>query len=133
MNQKRQIAPRTITVHVPLKLVVRGGRKTIIGEVPYTTPRTRFDDSIAKALARAHRWRGLIEDGTYASITELAKDKGVNDSYACRVLRLSLLAPDIVEAILDRRGAHLTLDALTRPMSPKWHDQRTLLDSGSGS
>jgi hypothetical protein len=129
MKAKQQPIPSTLTVHVPLRFTIRGGRKTIIGEVPYTTPRTRFDDSITKALARAHRWRTLIEDGTYTSITELAKDKGVNDSYACRLLRLTLIAPDIIEAILDRRGTHLTLDALMRPLPPKWDEQRTILRS----
>lgn len=128
MSAKQQPLPSTVTVHVPLTFTVRGGRKTIIGEVPYTAPRTCFHDSIAKALARAHRWRTLIEDGTYSSITELAKHKGVNDSYACRLLRLTLLAPDIFEAVLDRRGTHLTLGALMRPLSPKWDDQRAALE-----
>ena len=94
----------TVTVHVPFKFAVRGGRKTIIGSVPQTAPQTRFDDAIVKAIARAHRWRQLIEDGTYPSITELAKEKGVNQSYACRLLRLTLLAPSVVKSILDRRG-----------------------------
>src|SRR5215210_2655162 len=98
--------PSTITVHIPLKFTVRGGRKTIIGAVLQTAPLTRFDDSILKAIARAHRWRSLIEDGTYATITELAADKSVNQSYACRLLRLSLLGPSVVESILDRRGTH---------------------------
>jgi hypothetical protein len=129
VSAKQRAMPSTVTVHVPLTFTVRGGRKTIIGEVPYTATRTRFDDSIVKALARAHRWRGLIEDGTYASITELARDKGVNDSYACRLLRLTLLAPDIVEAILDRRGTHHTLDALMRPLPIEWHKQHCVLQS----
>jgi hypothetical protein len=129
MSAKQQSAPATVTAHVPLIFTVRGGRKTIIGEVPYTAPRTRFDDSMTKALARAHCWRALIEDGTYASITELAKDKGVNDSYACRLLRMTLLAPDIVEAILDRRGTQLTLDALVQPLSPQWDEQKSALRS----
>jgi hypothetical protein len=129
MTAKQQPVPSTVTVHVPLKFTVRGGRRTIIGEVPYTASCTRFDDSITKALARAHRWRSLIEDGTYASITELAKDKGVNDSYACRLLRLTLLAPDIVEAIMDRRGTHLTLDALMQPRPFEWDKQRSVLQA----
>lgn len=129
MTAKQQSIPSTVTIHVPLTFTVRGGRKTIIGEVPYAAPRTRFDDSITKALARAHRWRTLIEDGTYASITELAQDKGVNQSYACRLLRLTLLAPDIVESILDRRGTHLTLDALVQPLALEWDKQRSALQA----
>jgi hypothetical protein len=116
----------TITVHVPLTFTIRGGRKTIIGQAPqlmHTVPRTRFDDSITKALARAYRWRSQIEDGTYSSITELARDQGINQSYACRMLRLTLLAPTIVEAILDRRGTGLTLEALMKPMPALWDQQ----------
>jgi hypothetical protein len=130
MSTKQKPTPLTVTVHVPLIFTVRGGRKTIIGDIPYTAPRTRFDDSIVKALARAHRWRSLIEDGSYASITELARDKGVNDSYACRLLRLTLLMPDIIEAVLDRRGALLTLDALMRPLPLEWDKQRSALRGG---
>ena len=117
----------TITVHVPLKFAIRGGRKTVIGSIPQSAPLTRFDDSIVKAIARAHRWRALIEDGTFASITELAKEKKVNQSYACRLLRLTLLAPSIVEAILDRRGTHLTLERLMKPFPAGWDNQRIVL------
>jgi hypothetical protein len=83
---------------------------------------------MVKALARAHRWRRLIEDSTYSSIAELAKDKGVNYSYAGRLLRLTLLAPDIVKAILDLRGKHLTLHTLMRPLPPTWDEQRAVLN-----
>lgn len=117
----------TITLHVPFKFAVRGGRKTIIGSVPKTAPQTRFDEAILKAIARAYRWRQLIEDGTYPSITELAKDKGVNQSYACRLLRLTLLAPVIIEFILDRRGTYLTLEALMKPLPARWDEQRSAL------
>lgn len=128
MSVKQQLLPSTVTVHVPLTFTFRGGRKTIIGEVPYTAPRTCFDNSIAKAFARAHRWRTLIEDGIYASITELAKEKGVNDSYACRLLRLTLLAPDIITTILDgRQHPDLTLKQLAKPMPIQWDQQLTAL------
>jgi hypothetical protein len=117
----------TITVHVPLKFNVRGGRKTIVGTIPRMAPSTRFDGSIAKALARAYRWRSLIESGVYASITELANAKGINQSYACRLLRLMLLAPEIIAAVLDRRATNLTLNALMVPLPSNWTEQVTLL------
>jgi hypothetical protein len=126
MSKAAPNVPGTIRVHVPLKFTIRGGRKTIIGQAPtvaHATPRTRFDDSIVKALARAYRWRSQIEDGTYASITELAKEQGVNQSYACRMLRLTLLSPSIVESLLDRRGTNLTLEALMKPLPAIWHEQ----------
>lgn len=123
--------PSTITVHVPLKLTHRGGRKTIMRQMPRLLPavtRQRVDDPIIKAIARAYRWRPLIEDGTYASITELAKAKGVNQSYACRVLRLTLLAPNIIEGILDGRISNLSLAPLVKPLSATWDIQMTLLE-----
>jgi hypothetical protein len=119
----------TITVHVPLKFTVRGGRKTIIGQwpKPEQATQTRFDDSIIKALARAHRWRSRIEDGTYASVAALAKAEKINASYVCRILRLTLLAPDIVEALLNRRCGNLTVEALAKPLPANWAQQSSLL------
>jgi hypothetical protein len=122
--------PSTITVHVPLQFAVRGGRKTVIGRLAgrEAAPRTRFDDAIIKAIARAHCWRTMIENGEYGSITELARHKKVNQSYACRLLRLTLLAPDIIERLLDQRsGSTLTLQDLMKPFSSDWREQRAAL------
>src|SRR5690349_13842119 len=97
----------TLTVHVPLKFTIRGGRKTIIGEVPkrsHTPPRTRFDDAITKAFARGYRWKQKLENGTYATADEIAKTEQINKSYVKRILRMNLLAPKIVEAALNGSG-----------------------------
>jgi hypothetical protein len=127
MNTKRHQQPSsTVTIHVPLKFAIRGGRKTIIGEFPHSAPRTRFDESIAKALARAHRWKQKLEDGTYATVAELAKAERINESYATRILRLNLLAPDIVEAALDAR-TQLTVQSISKPVSQIWAEQRAIL------
>lgn len=126
MTLPDQPAPSTLMVHVPLTFTVRGGRKTIIGTVPHPRPTTRFDTSIAKALARAWRWKQKLDDGTYATISELAKAERVNPSYVTRILRLNLLAPDIVEAALDGRTT-LTVEGLTKPQSPNWQVQRSSL------
>jgi hypothetical protein len=61
------------------------------------------DRTLVKALVRAHRWRRKIESGRARSITDLAEQEGVTDAYVCRLLPLTCLAPDIVEAILDGR------------------------------
>ena len=116
--------PRTITIHVPMRFSLRGGRKTVISELSAPTPQPRTDNALLKALARAHRWRRQIENGDYASITELARTERVNESYACRLLRLSLLAPSIVADILNgRRNSKLTLKDLAKPFSPRWDQQ----------
>ena len=84
----------------------------------------RVDNALLKALARAHRWQRLIESGEYASITELSKAEAVNQSYACRVLRLSLLAPSIVTKILDgRHDSDVMLKQLMMPLPVRWDEQ----------
>ena len=67
------------------------------------TPKPTRDETLVKALVRAHRWRRRIESGRARSITDLAEQEGVTDAYVCRLLPLTCLAPDIVEAILDGR------------------------------
>jgi hypothetical protein len=123
MNVTRRQIPSTVTVNVPLRFTVRGGRKTIIGETAHQTPKTPFDDSIAKALARAYGWKQKLDDGTYATVGDLAKTERINESYVTRILRLNLLAPDIVEAALNGR-THLTVQTLSVSISPIWTAQR---------
>jgi hypothetical protein len=127
MNPKHRSLPATIIVHVPLRFTVRGGRKTIVmTQASYEAPKTRFDNSIAKALARAYRWKQKLDDGTYATMVELAKAERINESYVTKLIRLNLLAPDIVEAALNGR-TQLTVQSLTEPISPVWIEQRTKL------
>ena len=78
-----------------------------------------------KALARAHRWQRLLESGECGSITELAAAEKIDRSYLCRVLRLTLLAPEIVEAILDgRQPEGVTLPGLMKGFPVVWEKQR---------
>jgi hypothetical protein len=123
--------PTTITVALPIGFARRGGRKTIIGPVPRMTPAPKYDNALVKALARAIRWRRMIETGAYPSIAELAKGEKVNESYACRLLRLTLLAPEIVECILNgRQPGGLQLSQLLRPLPVDWKSQVRLLLRG---
>jgi hypothetical protein len=92
--------PETMTVHVPFRVVKRGGRKEMHLPEGAAQPR-RTDSSLVKALARAFRWKRMLESGEFATIAELAEREGIAPSYMTRVLRLTLLSPDIVEAILD--------------------------------
>lgn len=117
----------TITVRVPLTVRRRGGRKLVIaptGETSLPLSRTRIDSSMVKALARAHRWKRLLEAGGFASIAELAAAERINPSYLSRILRLTLLAPALVEAILDGRQAPtVTLARLMQPFPLEWNRQ----------
>ncbi len=121
---------RTLTVRVPLSLRKRGGRKQVVlpKGATWGAPRPRIDNTIVKAIARAHRWRRRLESGEFASVTELAEAEKINDSYLARVLRLTLLAPDIVEAILDgRQPGKLQIDILLKPLPLDWDVQRAML------
>jgi hypothetical protein len=85
------------------------------------TAQRKKDDTLVKALARAFRWKRMLESGEFATITELAERERIAPSYMTRVLRLTLLAPGIVEAILDgRQGPEVTLARLMEPFPPKW-------------
>jgi hypothetical protein len=121
-----------ITIHVPLAFRRRGGRKLVVspaGDQPWAPPRPRIDKPLVKALARAFRWKEMLEAGQYATVNELAKAEKMNASYVGHVLRLTLLAPDIVEAILDgRQPPTMRLQPLIRKGFPvEWERQRTFL------
>jgi len=126
-NQPR--AGSIITVRVPLSTYQRGARKLVV--TPPSAPgwahhRTRIDDTLIKAIARAHRWNRMLERGEYGSITELAQAEGVTESYLARILRLTLLAPKIVETILDGRlNAAPQLQQLIKPFPAIWEEQET--------
>ncbi len=116
----------TITVHIPLTFRKRGGRKLVVTPdgAPWA-PRPRVDNAMLKALARAFLWRKMLDEGVHATLEDLARAKSVAPSYVSRVLRLTLLAPDIVEAILDgRQPAELQLDHLLDGFPLDWDEQR---------
>ena len=94
--------PETVTIHVPFRLVKRGGRKEMQLQEGVEQAR-KPDNTLVKALARAFRWKRMLESGGFATIAGLAERHGIAPSYMTRVLRLTLLAPDIVEAILEER------------------------------
>ena len=115
--------PDTVTIHVPFRLVKRGGRKEMQLPEGASTPR-RPDDALVKALARAYRWKRMLESGEFTSISELAEREGITVSYLTRLLRMTLLAPDLVGAILDgRQGLEVTLARLMEPFPAEWADQ----------
>ena len=121
---------RTITVRVPISIHRRGGRKLVIapdGSNVATAPVHRhIDNAMVKAIARAFRWRDMLETGEYATIREIAAAEKMNETYVGRVLRLTLLAPDIVEAVLaGRQPAGLQLDRLRQRFPVGWEAQRS--------
>ena len=120
-------AAQMLTVRVPLAArKQRGGRRLVL--TPGGMARrgsSAADTTLVKALARAFRWRRMMEAGRYGTINELAAAEKINSSYVSRLLRLTLLAPDIVEAILDgRQPAAMTLPGLMEPFPVDWERQQ---------
>jgi hypothetical protein len=119
---------QTVTVRVPISITRRGGRKLVLAPdgMSITAAVARhIDNAMVKAIARAYRWREMLENGTHATIAEIADAEKINESYVGRVLRLTLLAPDMVEAILaGRQPTGLQLDHLLRRFPVGWEEQR---------
>jgi hypothetical protein len=108
----------------------RGVRKRTI--VPSSKPRP--DGALVKAPAPAWRWQRMLDDGVYASVSEIGDAENISKSYVSRILRLALLAPDIIEAILaGRTDQALVLEKLERPLPASWEEQRRRLIARMGT
>ena len=121
----------TTSIHVPMTFKLRGGRKVIVlpdGTQGNPLPKATIDNTLVKAIARAFRWQAMLENGTYGCIEDIARAERINGSFVSRVIRLALLAPDIVELVLaGRQPAALTLKGLMAPFPGEWERQRALL------
>ena len=121
----------TVSVRVQFALKKRGGRKLVVTpdgeEVPARPSRPPLpDNTLVKALARAHRWRKLLEEGHYATVREMAEAERINQAYLGRVLRLTLLAPDVVEGIMEGQQGEVTLADLLKRTPIEWDTQRLI-------
>ena len=123
MNRATPI-PETVTLHVPFRVVKRGGRKEM--QMPKgATQQRRADNTLVKALARAFRWKRMLESGKFDTIGDLARREDIAQSYVARLLQLTYLAPDIVDAILDgRKDRTLTAELTRQSLSADWEVQR---------
>jgi hypothetical protein len=116
-----------VRVRIAFSFRKRGGRKLVVvpAGAEAVPDRPRIDNAMVKALARAFRWRKLLETGAHGTIEELAAAEKINSSYVSRVLRMTLLAPDIVEGILDgRHSPAVTFRRLSMPFPLAWTDQQ---------
>ncbi|MHB1000042.1 MAG: hypothetical protein ACYC27_12420 [Armatimonadota bacterium] len=118
----------SLIVNVPLKLKKRGGRKEVIlGDISSTNTYTcpTYQEPMVIAIARAYRWQKLLDEGKFESISNLAREIGLDPCYAARIFRLTLLAPDIVEMILvGKEPSGLSLKMLAKATPLIWDAQR---------
>jgi hypothetical protein len=124
-----------LTVRIPMTFKRRGGRKLILapdGAEGLAAEPPRPDGTALRALGRAWRWHRLLEAGKYPSIKALARAEGVHHAYVAKLLRLTLLAPDIIEAVLDGRlPKGVRPEELVRPLPVAWAEQRRVLREGA--
>jgi hypothetical protein len=118
----------TLVVRIPMRFQRRGGRKRIVapdgGEIVLTS-KPQPDGTLVKALARAWRWQRMLDEGLYTSVSEIGDAENISKSYVSRILRLALLAPDIVDAIAaGRTDQGMMLERLERPLPASWAEQR---------
>jgi hypothetical protein len=118
----------TLIVRIPMRFQRRGGRKRIVapdGSELAPARSSQPDGTLVKALARAWRWQRMLDTGVYASVSEIGDAENISKSYISRILRLALLAPDIVEAILmGSTNQGIVLEQLERPLPASWEEQR---------
>jgi hypothetical protein len=123
-----------MTVHIPITLRRQGGRKQVVtpaGATPWIATPARVDNTIVKAIVRAHRWRDILESGRYCTVRDLANAEAINESYLGRILRLTPLSPTIIESILaGRQPIALELEDLLKQFPVEWDEQAGNLPEG---
>jgi hypothetical protein len=129
-----------VVVHIPMKLRRRNGQCLVLTEgeaVPVSAAQHVEDTSganrtLIEAIAKGYRWQSQLELGEYASLEDLAKDVGVDRTYIGRMLRLTSLAPDIIESVLRGNESNgLSLRKLQMNLPVRWDEQRKILLSAS--
>ena len=132
MKNNREISRdgTLLTVSIPMAIRKRGGRKVVVsaaGAEPWAPSRPRIDNTLLRALVQAFHWQHELESGKHATISELAAAEKLDRSFVSHMLRLTLLAPDLVEAILDgRQPQTVQLQPLVRGFPVEWERQRRL-------
>jgi hypothetical protein len=121
-----------VTVRIPLAIKNRGCRKVVVspdGQRTWAPIRPRVDNTLLRGVVQAFHWRSQLEAGRFVTVSELAAAEGLNGSYVSHVLRLTLLAPDLVESLLDgRQPPTMQLQPLMRWLPVGWDDQRAHLN-----
>ena len=122
---------RIMVVSIPISMRRTGGRRQVVipaNAAPWSPPRARVDNTVVKALVRAHRWRSMLESNLFVTVRDLARAEKINEAYLCRVLRLTLLSPGITEAALSGRlPDSVDLAKLLKPFPVEWDKQELQL------
>ena len=123
-----QTSDGRLTLSVPIQFKRRSGRKQVTlpnGAPGKPRPWDTTSTPLQQALARGHKWLAMLESGEVSTLTEIAKKEGIDNSYVSRMVNLTTLAPDIIDAILlNELPDHLTLFDLAVDPQNVWEVQR---------
>lgn len=125
-------------IHEPMEMTIPIDFKKSKNRKIITTPNgqdltqsvaPQHDTSLVKAIVRAYKWEGMLEEGAAKSITDIARKENMDRGYVSSVMRLTALAPDIITAILNgRQPQALQLSSVIRTSLPYcWEEQREML------
>ncbi|MGV8989417.1 MAG: hypothetical protein ACOH2H_24625 [Cypionkella sp.] len=120
-------AADVVTVQVPFRLAKRGGRKEMVLPEEMVPSSKCADSTVVKALARAFRWKKMLESGQFTTIGDLAEHEKIAPTYMTRIMRLTLLSPETVEAIMEGQCG-LSLALLLEPFPVAWGGQFSNLE-----
>lgn len=123
MDKIKVLDNGNVLVTIPISFRFRAGRKRLI----FQENDSLEIDPLAMNLARAFRWQSLIDSGTYRNTGDLAEAIGKDPAFVARMIRLTLLAPEIVHAILaGTLRKSIPMDKLSKTMPERWADQKKL-------
>ena len=123
MNEVKVLDNGNVLVSIPISLRLRSGRRRVL----FHGNSAQELDPLVINLARAFRWQALIDSGVYENMIDLAKAIGKDHAFVARTIRMTLLAPEIVHAILTGTlKCHIPLDRMRKEMPLLWEDQKKL-------
>jgi hypothetical protein len=130
MNFEVSVQEEKIVVHVPIRFRRAGAKRMIVGptgeDLRCLEKEIRKDEKLIKGIARAYKWQKQIAQGKYKTARDIEDAEGINHSYVQRVMRMMLLSPRIIEAILDgEQPEGFALTHIDKTFSPVWDEQAT--------
>lgn len=118
-----QISNGDAVVRIPVKLRRRSGKRRLREAKVHCAEPSPDLTALQAALARGFRWRAMLDAGKVASMKDIADSENVDRSYVARMINMTLLAPELIEAILDDTVPDWTLDDVAIAPPDRWDEQ----------
>ena len=125
MNKIEVLENGNVKITIPMSFRNCAGRKRIVTQ----ELNSNFNEPIITNLARAFRWQALIDSGKFSNVHELARAIGKDDAYVSRIIRFTLLAPEIIHAVLAGKiTKSISTEKLKQSLPTLWEDQKKMFN-----